>query len=273
MTESEKTASSDGGGKQSASSASSGPSAPAAPPAPAPPGDAVDGDDDMMLVTEFPPPPYYYHLASRSAPSDRRLRPPEIPHNAFRVAAKRVVAQRRKAREESERIRHESEKKDGDAAAGDDVVMRDGAPDRRSPVEDDDSIDPDDESEPVVSVFGEIVEDPTLTAEEECHDPAAIRENVRMLNRAVLWRFLDLVRKLARDPADAKRDRDELSHNIFLMLQECNKFREHQAREILIAALEEQLEERTRGLDLLRKQIGEADDALERLQERGLRRS
>ena len=266
MTESEKTASSDGGGKQSASSASSGPSAPAAVAPPAPSGDAAD-DDDMMLVTEFPPPPYYYHLASRSAPPDRRLVPPEIPHRAFRVAAKRVVAQKRKAREESERIRHESEKKDGDAAAGDDVVMRDGAPDRRSPVEDDDSIDPDDESEPVVSVFGEIVEDPTLTAEEECHDPAAIRENVRMLNRAVLWRFLDLVRKLARDPADAKRDRDELSHNIFLMLQECNKFREHQAREILIAALEEQLEERTRGLDLLRKQIGEADDALEKLRE------
>ena len=261
MTESDKIASSDGGGKKQ--SAPPGPSAPAAPPAPAAPG--VDADDDgMMLVTEFPPPPYYYHLASRSAPPDRRLAPPEIPRRAFRVAAKRVAAQRRRAREESERIRLESE---GRGGASDGVATEDGAPDRPSPADDDDSIDPDDDSEPVVSAFGEIVEDPTLTAEEECHDPAVIRENVRRLNRAVLRRFLDLVRKLARDPADGKRDRDELSHNIFLMLQECNKFREHQAREILIAALEDQLEERTRGLESLRRQIGEADDALEKLRE------
>ena len=56
--------------------------------------------------------------------------------------------------------------------------------------------------------------------------------------------------------------RDELSHNLFLMLQECNKFREHQAREILITTLEEQLECRREGLATLKKQIGEADDAL-----------
>ena len=60
--------------------------------------------------------------------------------------------------------------------------------------------------------------------------------------------------------------RDELSHNIFLMLQECNKFREHQAREILIGTLEQQLERRREGLALLREQIGEADEALAALQ-------
>lgn len=59
--------------------------------------------------------------------------------------------------------------------------------------------------------------------------------------------------------------RDELSHNLFLMLQECNKFREHQAREILIDTLEKQLECRTAGLASLNKQIGEADAALEAL--------
>lgn len=56
--------------------------------------------------------------------------------------------------------------------------------------------------------------------------------------------------------------RDELSHNLFLMLQECNKFREHQAREILILTLEKQLEQREKGLELLKKEIKEADDAL-----------
>lgn len=41
-----------------------------------------------------------------------------------------------------------------------------------------------------------------------------------------------------------RKTRDELSHNIFLMLQECNKFREHQARELLIALMEKQIQER-----------------------------
>jgi DNA-nicking Smr family endonuclease len=59
--------------------------------------------------------------------------------------------------------------------------------------------------------------------------------------------------------------RDKLSHNLFLMLQECNKFREHQAREILLEMLERQLEQREGGLDLLRRQISEAEDALDGL--------
>jgi len=66
---------------------------------------------------------------------------------------------------------------------------------------------------------------------------------------------------------DNRKLRDELSHNIFLMLQECNKFREHQAREILISTLETQLEARREGLAVLRSQIAEADDALAALQQ------
>ena len=56
--------------------------------------------------------------------------------------------------------------------------------------------------------------------------------------------------------------RDELSHNIFLMLQECNKFREHQSRELLIEMLEEQLTERQKLVRKLREQITKAKDAL-----------
>ena len=64
----------------------------------------------------------------------------------------------------------------------------------------------------------------------------------------------------------SRKLRDELSHNLFLMLQECNKFREHQAREILIATLEQQLNRKKDGLAMLREQINEADDALIALQ-------
>lgn len=51
------------------------------------------------------------------------------------------------------------------------------------------------------------------------------------------------------------------------MIQECNKFREHQAREILINTLEQQLEQREEGLKLLKKEIGDAECALEKLKE------
>ncbi len=50
------------------------------------------------------------------------------------------------------------------------------------------------------------------------------------------------------------------------MLQECNKFREHQARELLIDTLELQLQRRTLGLELLKEKIQSADNALVRLQ-------
>ncbi|KAL3767013.1 hypothetical protein ACHAWU_004511 [Discostella pseudostelligera] len=253
-----------------------------------------DDDDDMLLVTEFPPPPYYYALASRqqnatattttttddgTSVGEVLLTPPEIPHRAFRVAAKkaRMEHQRRKLLEEEERRRalQLSVSEGVDASKGGVIPTHTKSP-MEEDVEDDDSIDVDNPNEPLVAVFGEIVEDPTLfqghadddkKEEEQCHDPAIIRENVKRLNSDVLHGFLALVRKLAEDdPSDHRKLRDELSHNLFLMLQECNKFREHQAREILIDTLELQLQRRTLGLELLKERIRSADDALEGLQ-------
>lgn len=53
-----------------------------------------------------------------------------------------------------------------------------------------------------------------------------------------------------------------MSHKVFLMLQESNKFREHQAREILIDLLEKQLEQRRKFLENLRHQVHLADNLL-----------
>jgi len=44
------------------------------------------------------------------------------------------------------------------------------------------------------------------------------------------------------------------------MLQECNKFREHQARETLIELLQKQLEERKRLVRELQAAVSEADE-------------
>lgn len=53
-----------------------------------------------------------------------------------------------------------------------------------------------------------------------------------------------------------------MMHNVFLMLQECNKFREHQARELLIELLEEQLKERTALIKELDVSMKNADEVL-----------
>ena len=96
-------------------------------------------------------------------------------------------------REESERIRLEA-CADGTAKSEDTNVAD----------VDDDSIDPDDPNEKVVAVFGEIVEDPTLTVEQLCDDPNEVRENVKRLNQEVLGGFLKLVRVLVNDPNENK---------------------------------------------------------------------
>ena len=63
-----------------------------------------------------------------------------------------------------------------------------------------------------------------------------------------------------------RKARDELSHNVFLMLQECNKFREHQARETLIAMLESQLDGRRKLVQELKEGIAEAEELLDQKQ-------
>jgi hypothetical protein len=50
------------------------------------------------------------------------------------------------------------------------------------------------------------------------------------------------------------------------MLQECNKYREHQAREILIDLLEKEQQERIKIIENLRSQVVEADKLLEKIQ-------
>ena len=52
------------------------------------------------------------------------------------------------------------------------------------------------------------------------------------------------------------------------MLHECNKFREHQAREILIQTLEEQLLIRQSAISLLRKENASAAHALKTFREK-----
>jgi hypothetical protein len=57
----------------------------------------------------------------------------------------------------------------------------------------------------VVAVFGEIVEDPLLVEPpDRCEDPTVVRDQVKLLNRQVLQRFVNLVQDLVHRPMDNK---------------------------------------------------------------------
>jgi len=56
--------------------------------------------------------------------------------------------------------------------------------------------------------------------------------------------------------------REDLGQNIFQLLLECNKFREHQARETMIELLQAQLRKRQELLQEINEKIELANDAL-----------
>mmetsp|Transcript_49061 Transcript_49061/g.59406 ORF Transcript_49061/g.59406 Transcript_49061/m.59406 type:complete len:227 (+) Transcript_49061:51-731(+) len=218
----------------------------------------VQDDNDEtgeMLVSEFPPPPYYYHKSAS-------LTPPSIPTECLERAAKKAqqVAAAAAAAAEAERARIFGESGNGISEDNNDV----GTAVPPVPAADD-GIDADGE---VVAVFGEIVEDPLLVkVEDDCRDPTKIRDTIFRLNKDVMEGFVRLVNELVHRPLDNKKCRDELNHNVFLMVQECNKYREHQAREILITILEEQLVDRQNATRALKEEIAKADEALKQVRE------
>mmetsp|Transcript_7522 Transcript_7522/g.16294 ORF Transcript_7522/g.16294 Transcript_7522/m.16294 type:complete len:94 (-) Transcript_7522:463-744(-) len=83
------------------------------------------------------------------------------------------------------------------------------------------------------------------------------------LNHGVVVCFVKLIDGLVQNPKkDIKTKRENLANNLVHMHEEANKFREHQAREILIGTLQRQVDERRRVLDDLNEQILKADEAL-----------
>jgi len=126
---------------------------------------------------------------------------------------------------------------------------------------------------PVVAVFGEecYVEDPTLVpVEDGCDDPKKVKDKVSRLNKDILVGFITLLGDLVNQPLAHKKCRQQLLNNIEVMLKECNTFREHQARELLIETLEAQLHDRKWAMDELKGQLSTSDDLLTSLALKGM---
>jgi hypothetical protein len=253
-----------------------------------PPGEAT------LLVSEFPPPPFYYVYSHTG-----RLNPPEIPQEALirgTLNAAANAARQRAEVEQQQRLAQKEGLEEVDQTgavlggidsttissagpAGVDIAnasAKTGTGENRNnginnsnnnniDLDDDDHTIKIDNNEGgkddnVVGVFGEIVEDPLMVRPlDVCEDPTVVRDEVKRLNRQVVQGFVRLVQDLVNRPAENKKQRDELSHNVFLMIQEANKFREHQARELLIDVLERQLAERLQLITELQERIEQAD--------------
>jgi hypothetical protein len=237
---------------------------------PPPPGEAT------ILVSEFPPPPFYYSFSHAGV-----LKPPEIPQEALIRGTLKAAANAARQRAEAEQQQRlaqteglEGADQTGAVLGGISTATSTAAiasaigngENRNNGVSitnnglDFDKHNEGEGDETVVGVFGEIVEDPLMVQPlDVCEDPTIVRDEVKRLNRLVLQGFVRLVQDLVNRPAENKKQRDELSYNVFLMIQEANKFREHQARELLIELLERQLEERRQLIAELQIRITQAD--------------
>lgn len=218
-------------------------------------GNQEHDDNDAELVSEFPPPPYYYSHASSSS-----LKPPPIPHELIARSTKKTVATR-KAKELEEKTRLSLGTSEGDNVDADAGMLGGVVPDFDQKMSE-----PDDG--PVVTVFGDEVylEDPDLLPlEQDCDDPHIVKSEVRRLNKEILKGFIKLVNDLINNPLDHETCRNKLLQNFELMLKECNKFRQHQAREILIEILEAQLADRQRAAKELNVQVDESNIVLSEL--------
>lgn len=134
-----------------------------------------------LLVSEFPPPPFYYHHATQ-------LEPPPIPTEALINGTERAARAAAQARAEAERQRL------GDHQATHAILGGTVSKDEEN-----------DDSENVVAVFGEIVEDPwRVQPLDRCEDPTVVRDEVKRLNARVLQLFVQLVQDLVHRPMENK---------------------------------------------------------------------
>ena len=176
--------------------------------------------------------------------------PPPIPTECFEKAAKRVAEAVAEAKAAAEAAMSTS-KSAAEVAAQENSDL--SLVEQVSAVENGD--------EDVVGVFGEVVEDPVLLTPliDDCSNPLLVRDTLIRLNKEIILLFVTLIDDLVSRPLENKKTREEISHKVYLMLQECNVLREHQGREILINILERQLSDRRNAIAKLKQEIEEAD--------------
>eukprot|EP00594_Rhizosolenia_setigera_P002600 CAMPEP_0178947894 /NCGR_PEP_ID=MMETSP0789-20121207/5159_1 /TAXON_ID=3005 /ORGANISM="Rhizosolenia setigera, Strain CCMP 1694" /LENGTH=313 /DNA_ID=CAMNT_0020628177 /DNA_START=1 /DNA_END=942 /DNA_ORIENTATION=- len=248
--------------------------------------DDEDDDDEDLLVSEFPPPPFYYK-------SYASLKPPKIPSQKLKEYSEKAAfivkdavrvmeakyEEKKSAEDEVENknlIKSTENKKNNKNTETNTTNEEDKGETSSSVVKmDEEKLKQIHEQlqKNITTVFGDvIIEDPIhVSVPDDCSEPQRVQKKIKQLNRKVVNSYIKLVGELVHDndafSNNIKKCRDELSHNVLLMLHEANKFREHQAREILIGVLETQLKQRKEALEMLKKEIQDGKLALDKMKE------
>lgn len=249
--------------------------------------DDDEDDDEDLLVSEFPPPPFYYK-------SYASLKPPKIPSQKLKEYSEKAAfivkdavrvmeanfEEKKSAEDEVENenknIIKSTETKKNKNTETNTTNKEDKGETSSSVVKmDEEKLKQIHEQlqKNITTVFGDvIIEDPIhVCVPDDCSEPQRVQKKIKQLNRKVVNSYIKLVGELVHDndafSNNIKKCRDELSHNVLLMLHEANKFREHQAREILIGVLETQLKQRKEALERLKKEIQDGKLALDKVKE------
>lgn len=221
----------------------------------------------QILVSEFPNPPPYYKLFATLNKANLPP-PPPIPTAKLQATAEEVA----KAEAASRRIRDEQLKSGAaTAAAAAAAAAAGGDPDAAAAAAaaaaEAAAAIPQPNLDEAVSIFGEIVEDPLLRicnpAKDQCTNPREIATTMKSLNRQIMTSFVTLTRVLVHEPKAAREELITLSQLLIRLLEECNRYRDHQARENLIQCLEHQLKMKRTMLEKLEGDLTEVQEAAE----------
>ena len=214
----------------------------------------------QCLVSEFPNPPPYYRLFGGSLPADQLPPPPPIPTAKLEATAQKVAeitAAVQTIRDEQSDTLVGVDPNSLVAAAAHAAIAAATVPPNL---------------EEVVSIFGEVVEDPLLRIPNEkegsedretCDDPSDVAREMKTINRQIMTSFVTLTNVLLQEPAVARSELVKVSKLLVRLLEQSNRYREHQARENLIAVLEETAEAKRTALEEVERDLEVTEAALE----------
>lgn len=207
----------------------------------------------QCLVSEFPNPPPYYKLFA-SLPANALPPPPPIPTSKLEATAEKVAkitAAVQKIRDEQQDTLVGVDPNSAVAAAAHAAIAEASAPPNL---------------EEVVSIFGEVVEDPLLrivNEKETCDNPKDIAQEMKKVNQDIMTSFVTLTQVLLQEPEAAREELVKVSKLLIRLLEESNRYREHQARENLIAILEEKMEAKQKALEEVERDLEATQAAME----------
>ena len=215
----------------------------------------------QCLVSEFPNPPPYYRLFGGSLPADQLPPPPPIPTAKLEATAQKVAeitAAVQTIRDEQSDTLVGVDPSSLVAAAAHAAIAAAAVPPNL---------------DEVVSIFGEVVEDPLLRIPHEkeegedgeptCDDPSDVAREMKRINHQIMTSFVTLTNVLLQEPAVAREELVKVSKLLVRLLEQSNRYREHQARENLIAVLEETAEAKRTALAELERDLEGTEAALE----------